>query len=468
LLTTTGNLNKQILKLAWPLLLQNLCRSLAIAVLDSFWIGKISSEHLAALTVGTFLSWGAYALGEMVSIGTNSLTAQAVGAKQTDSARHIATLNLVNALFAGIIIALIMLPLLPLLYHLIQLDAAKSGLANDFLLPVLLLLPCAILFETGSAIFRGHGNTKTPFRLLLMVFGLKALLSPALIFWADFGISGASFATMFSYGSVFIIELFLLKKHSHISGLKNKAQNIFRDVKYNWKVTKETLRIGLPLSLEGLAFSFIYVLVSRFVADFGTVGLAALGIGHRSEAIPYQVGEAFAITASIIVGQNIGAKQTDRAENGAWRVLYLSWIPMIFYSLALFIFPREIAGIFTSDQAVIEVAKVYNMIAAFSILFAMSEQIFSGAFAGAGNSLPPLAISLPITALRIPLAALLAPIYGMNGIWIAIFSTSVTKGVLLAFWFKLGRWKKREFALGKKVEEHIESHIDLPTAGREI
>jgi len=428
--------------------------------MDSFWIGKISSEHLAALTVGTFISWGAYALGELVSIGTNTLTSQAVGAKQQDSAKHIATLNLFNAVITGIIIALIMIPIVPFLYQLINLDTVKSGLANDFLIPVLILLPCTILFETGSAIFRGHGNTHTPFKLLLFVFGIKAVLSPVLIFWAGLGISGASFATMISYGSVFLIELYLLKKHGHISSLKNKAQNIFKDVRYNWKVTKETIRIGIPLSLEGLAFSFIYVLVSRFVSDFGTVGLAALGIGHRAEAIPYQAGEAFAITASIIVGQNIGAMQTDRAEKGAWRVLYLSWIPMSIYGIILFIFPKEIAAIFTTDTAVIETAKVYNMIAAFSIFFAMCEQIFSGAFAGAGNSIPPLAISLPLTALRIPLAAILAPLYDMNGIWIAIFSTSIAKGIFLAFWFKLGRWKKKKFTLGKQIEEPTESPIE--------
>lgn len=100
------------------------------------------------------------------------------------------------------------------------------------------------------------------------------------------------------------------------------------------------------------------------------------------------------------------------------------------------------------------------MIAAFSIFFAMSEQIFSGAFAGAGNSLPPLAIYLPVTALRIPLAAILAPEYGMNGIWIAIFATSITKGILIAFWWRLGRWKNRKFALGKKPEEPTESPIE--------
>ena len=450
MLTTSGNLNIQIIKLAWPVFFQNLGRSLAIAILDSFWIGKLGSEYLAAITVGSFLSWGAYALGELVPIGTNALVAQAVGAKQEDSAKHIGTLNLFNAVFLGIAIALILLPLLPLLYSFTNLDAEKSTLANQFLLPILLLLPCVILFETGSSVFRGHGNTQTPFRLLLLVFGLKAVLSPILIFPAKLGMSGASLATMISYGSVFLLELFLLKKSRYITSLKNKLNSIINEARYNWKVTRETIKIGLPLSLEGLAFSFIYVFVSRYVADFGTVGLAALGIGHRSEAIPYQVGEAFAITASIVVGQNIGAGNPDRAEKGAWRVLLISWFPMVFYSITLFFFPAQIAGIFTSDITVIETAKVYNMIAAFSIFFAMSEAVFAGAFAGAGNALPPLLIYLPLTALRIPLCALFAPIYGMNGIWIAIFSTSIMKGILIAIWFKLGRWKKRKFVLAKQ------------------
>lgn len=460
MLTTSGNLNRQIIRLAWPVFFQNLGRSLAIAILDSFWIGKLGSEHLAAIAVGTFLSWGAFSLGSLVPIGTNALVSQAVGAKDEDSARHIGTLNLVNSVIWGLLIAAIMIPLLPVLYGFTNLDTPKAELANEFLFPILVLLPALILFETGGAIFRGHGNTKTPFRLLLVVFALKIILSPLLIFTFNLGIRGASIATMVSYGSVFLIELLLLKKRGLISSVKKKFSLIIKDLKYNWKVTKETIKIGLPLSLEGLAFSFIYIFVSRYVADFGTTGLAALGIGHRSEAIPYQVGEAFAVTASIIVGQNIGAGNIDRANKAAWRVLFLSWIPMAFYGLALFFFPAQIAGIFTTDQAVIETAKMYNMIAAFSIFFAMSEQIFSGAFAGAGNSLPPLAIFLPVTALRIPLAAILAPIYGMNGIWIAIFTTSIAKGILIAAWWSLGRWKKRKFALGKKSEEVIESPME--------
>jgi putative MATE family efflux protein len=460
LLTTSGNINKQIVKLAAPVFMQNLARSLAVAILDSYWIGKISSEHLAALAVGTFLSWGAFALGELIPIGTNALVSQSVGAKDEFSAKEIGTLNLINSVIWAVIIGIILIPLLPVLYNFTNLDVTKSVLANEYLYPIIILLPALILFETGSAIFRGHGNTKTPFKLLLVVFGLKSVLSPLLIFTFQLGIKGASLATMISYGSVFIIELVLLKKRNHILSLKEKIISILNKINYNLKITKETVKIGLPLSLEGLAFSFIYVFVSRYVAEFGTTGLAALGIGHRSEAIPYQIGEAFAVTASIVVGQNIGAGNYLRAEKGAWRVLLISWIPISLYSAILFFFPAEVAAIFTDDNSVIEAAKIYNMIAAFSIFFAMSEQIFTGAFAGAGNSLPPLVIYLPITALRIPLSAYLAADYGINGIWFAIFSTSILKGILIAFWWKLGRWKTKKFTLKSAKVDLLESPVD--------
>lgn len=460
MLTTSGNLNKQIIKLAWPVVLQNLGRSLAIAVLDSFWIGKLGAEFLAAVTVGSFLSWGVFALSEMVPIGTNSLVSQAIGAKETNSARYIGTLNLFNAVLLGIIISSIVYPVLPLLYHFTNIDASKASLANNYLLPILIFLPLIILFETGNAIFRGNGNTKTPFVLLIIAYSIKVVLTPLLIFTANLSIAGASLATMISYGITFLIELYLLKKNNLISSIKKKSVDLIKNTQYNLKVTFQSIKIGLPLSMEGLAFSFIYIFVARYVADFGTTGLAALGIGHRSEAIPYQVGEAFAITASIIVGQNIGARNLNRAETGAWRVLFISWIPMFFYGLVLFFFPVQVAGIFTTDTNVIAAAKIYNMIAAFGIFFAMCEAIFAGAFAGAGNSLPPLAIYLPITALRIPLCAMLAPIYGITGIWIAIFSTSIAKGILIAFWFRLGRWKRRKFEFGKEPAVQLETPVE--------
>jgi Na+-driven multidrug efflux pump len=89
----------------------------------------------------------------------------------------------------------------------------------------------------------------------------------------------------------------------------------------------------------------------------------------------------------------------------------------------------------------------------------MSEQIFTGAFAGAGNSLPPLAIYLPLTILRIPLCALLSEPFGISGIWYAIFASTILKGILIAFWWRLGRWKSRRFELGVKTRPAVDSPV---------
>ncbi len=452
MLTGEKSLNKEIISLAWPAVLQTLVRS-SVPIIDSYWIGKLGPEHLAAITVGSFLSWGVFAMGELLPIGTNSLVAQSVGAKQPETTKHIATTNLIASLFYGLMIAGVIIPLLPYLYQLTNLDAGKSVLANMYLFPLLIGFPAMLLFETGNSIFRGNGDTQTPFRLLVVAVVLKLTLCPLLIFGFDgnlqLGMSGASISSIISYGSAFVIGFYLLKKRSLVLKIREKFFAFFKDIKFNWKVIKETVKIGIPLSLEGLYFVMIYVVISRFVSDFGTVGLAALGIGHRSEAIPYQVGEGFSITATIVVGQNIGAQNPDKAEKSAWRVLYFSWVPMLFYGALLFFGASWVAGVFTDNLAVIETAKVYNQIAAFSIFFAAAESVFTGAFAGAGNSIPPLLISLPITGLRIPLCAIFAPIYGMNGVWIAIFTTTIIKGVIISIWFKRGKWKERKFALAK-------------------
>lgn len=462
----TKSLNKEIITLSTPAVLQAIVRS-SIPIIDSFWIGKLGSEHLAAITVGGFLSWGLFALGATIPIGTNALVAQARGASEKDTSELIAATNLIISLIWGFLISITIFPMLPFLYELSHLDETKSLLADAYLFPLLAGFSAIILFETGNSIFRGNSDTKTPFKLLLIAIVLKLFLTPLLIFGTGqkmiMGMSGAPVATVISYSFSFIIGLIILKKRKLISTF-SLVLKFFRNKAYELlKILKTTIKIGFPLALEGVTFVAIYVFVSRYVADFGTVGLAALGIGHRAEAIPYQVGEGFSVTASILVGQNIGALNPNRAEKSAWRILWISCVPMFLYSLLLFIFPAEISAIFTSDKDVIEAAKAYNIIASFCIFFAMTESIFTGAFAGAGNSLPPLIISLPITAMRIPLCAIFTPLYELNGIWIAIFSTMVLKGIIIALWFKKGNWKKRKFELAHPptAETNPLEYIDL-------
>jgi Na+-driven multidrug efflux pump len=74
------------------------------------------------------------------------------------------------------------------------------------------------------------------------------------------------------------------------------------------------VRVGLPTAVTGVVFSNIYVFLTRTTTKFGTPALAALGVGHRVESWSYMVGVGFGAAAAAIVGQNLGARQVDRAE----------------------------------------------------------------------------------------------------------------------------------------------------------
>ncbi|MBI5402974.1 MAG: MATE family efflux transporter [Ignavibacteriae bacterium] len=430
---------KLILSLAVPAVLQTVVKSL-FAIVDAFWVGKMGSLELASITVATFMVWGILALGEIIATGTNSMIAHSTGAEKHELSKEIGSLNIVNTFFHTIILAVVLIPLLPLFYYIMNLSAEQSKLAGEYLVTLIIGFPCITLLSTVTAIFRGYGDTKTPFYLLILAIVLNIFLAPLLIFGISghfaFGMKGAAASSLVSYFISFVIGYRLLRKRDLTSKINH--------YKFDFKILKETLRIGMPVALNGIAFSLIYIFVSRFVADYGTVGFASLGIGHRSESLAYQITVGFGLASTILVGQSMGAKNTPKAERLAWKIFGVAAFAIIIYSAALFIFSREIAMIFSSDADVIKTASTYNRIAAIVQIFSAAEVIFGGAFAGAGDTLPTAVIGFPLNFLRIPLAAYFSYLWGLNGIWIAICLSVVLKGILTVIWFNTGRWKKRK------------------------
>ena len=447
---------KIIFALAIPAVLQTIVRSLFV-IIDAFWVGKLGSKELAAITVATFLVWGILALGEMVAVGTNSLVAQRTGANDIGMAKKISSLNILNTLFFSIFLGLAIIPILPLMYWFMNLQQPEILLANKYLITLLIGLPCITLLSTSSAIFRGYGDTKTPFYMFVFAVVLNIFLAPLFIFgingFLKFGMTGAAFSTLISFLTAFIISFIILQKRNLIEKLRN--------LKAGWKIFLETIKIGVPVAINGVAFSLIYVFVARFVSDYGTVGFAALGIGHRSESIAFQMCVGFSLAATIMVGQNVGAGDVKKAERLAWKIFGYGAIIMIGYATLLFIFSGEVARFFIDDNEIIKAASVYNKFAASVMIFSAAEVILGGAFSGAGNTTPTVVIGLPINFMRIPLCAIFSPLYGLYGIWFAICVTVVLKGVLVMLWFKKGNWKKKKIAFAEIPPAIEKSHYEL-------
>ena len=211
-------------------------------------------------------------------------------------------------------------------------------------------------------------------------------------------------------------------------------------------VVHRIIKIGIPPSIAGIVFSIVYLFINRITAHFGTQSIAALGIGNRMESLSYMTCFGFSIAAATLVGQNLGAGKPERASQSAWRTVYITSFITGGVSILFLSLPKAISSFFITDSQVIPIAVDYLRILSISQVFMAWEIVLEGAFSGAGDTLPPMMVSLPGSILRIPLAYLLAMTLGLgiNGVWWSITLTSIVKGILLAFWFKQGKWKKRQ------------------------
>jgi Na+-driven multidrug efflux pump len=203
------------------------------------------------------------------------------------------------------------------------------------------------------------------------------------------------------------------------------------------------LRIGAPGMAVGVLFSTVYMFLSGIAARLGTVPLAVLGLGNRSESLTYLVSNGFAAATATMVGQNLGAGRPERAERAAW----LSALWMGLYGLViggvLVAWPHWILSLFTSDTAVLELGTNYVRVLGTCQSLMAIEIVFENAFSGAGDNVPPMVISVPMNVLRVPLVLWVVRVQhaGMLGIACVLVSTAMARGILAAVWFRRGGWK---------------------------
>ncbi len=441
---TSGNITGNIFRLAWPAVTSMFLETF-FSIANAFWVGKLGAVSLAAVISSVFVIWIIYSLASIISVGVVALISRSIGAKDPEQAGYISSQAFQFAIISASLLTLTGIILTPQFFNLMGTEKEVSLIGTKYLRIIFLGAPFFFLIDTLSGVFRASGDTKTPLRVALIAVGLNIILDPVLIFglgpFPELGATGAAIATVTSQ----FLGVLLFKRHIDKGKLPFKL-DIMKRVKIDFKTVLRIIKIGLPTSIAGIVFSLVYLFLNKITAHFGTEAVAALGIGNRSESLSYLTCFGFSMAAATLVGQNLGAKKPDRAEKSAWRTVLIVVFITGFISLMFFSFPQYISAFFISDEKVTRIAVKYLQILGLSQIFMAIEIVLEGAFSGAGNTLPPMIVSVPGSILRIPLAYLLAIKLnlGVSGVWWAITLTSMVKGIVLAFWFKLGKWKSRE------------------------
>ena len=430
-----GPLRRAIWNVAWPAMASQALLFLAsyadLMMLQHF----VGDEAAAGQTIGWTMLWLINSTAEIFNVGLTAVIARRVGEGRHDEARRVACIGLSAAAVASVAVGVAGWMLAPKIAGFSSFSGEAAGYTQDYLRVIFLGAPIFFLMRGFEGVFRGHGDTLRPLRAGSVAMVLNLILNPILILGLRLEVTGAAIATVASFG----VTMTLLARAAWTRNLVCWAPAL------DFRLIGRIVRIGLPLSLYGIVFSIVYQFIFRYTAQAGgDAANTAIGHGLRMEAIVFMTSIGFSAAAAAAVGQNMGAGQLRRAHEAAWLCARYAVIIAGSWGLLLFLVPLEwiqfLVGAGNVETAVY--TKLFLQIVAASMAFTAAEIALEGAFAGAGNSVPPMVIGVPFTILRIPLAWFLwKPMgLGLTGIYLAITISSIIRGILIPLWFARGRW----------------------------
>jgi len=439
-----GSIPRAIFRLAWPAVASTLMHA-SLNTTDAFWVGKLGPAAMAAVFASGFIIWLIFSLSDMISVGLTALVARFFGAGNRSEANEIARQGMAFGLLTACVLGggglIAAQPLLRLVG--VELDVQTIG--AGYMRIALAGIPIFFGLFLINSILSGAGDTQTPMRLTLTSIVLNMILDPLLILgigpFPRLEVNGAALATVIAEAVAFAIGLALVIRGR--SGIRLTYDSRFRlSPTTIWRV----LRIGIPSSISWVTFSLVYVVITRIAAIFGTPAIAALGVGTRLESFSYMTAGGFSVAAATLVGQNLGASQPGRAERATWTTASIIFGFTGVLALVFLLIPHRLVAVFNSDPTVIQIGASYLRIIAIAQILQGTGQIMSGAFRGAGDTVPPMVFTTITAVLRIPTAYLLAVVLGLGvqGVWLTISFAMTALGLLLIIWFKRGKWKEHK------------------------
>jgi putative MATE family efflux protein len=436
-----GNINRAIILLAIPMILEMVMESL-FAVVDIYFVSTVGVNAIAAVGLTESLMTITYSLGWGLAMGTTAMVSRRIGEKDNKGA----AISAVQAIYLGIIISL---PIVAtgIFYadDLLQLMGASAAVVEEGAVYTQLLFASnliIILIFLINGVFRGAGDAALAMRTLTIANGINIVLDPLLILgigpFPELGLKGAAIATIIGRSTGVCYQFYHLFKSKGIIKIHREYW------KWQFDVVKKLIKLSSEVTAQFIIGSASWIFLMRIISTFGSTALAGYTIAVR--VIIFTILPAWGLSnaAATMVGQNLGAKQPERAEKAVWQTGLFNVVFMGAVMVVYLVFSKEIAGFFTDDKGVIASAAECLFIISLGYLFYAFGMVLVQAFNGAGDTRTPTYMHFFIFwMIQIPLAYFLAIKFGFNapGVYWAIVITESIFTIVGYFLFKKGRWK---------------------------
>lgn len=436
---TEGKVWKVIVRFALPLLVGNLLQQF-YNITDSIIVGQfLGKEALAAVSASFFIYYFIISLVIGVGSGTTVVISQLFGAKQYQKVQLAFSSFFIFMLVGGIILSIAGIIFAEPVFRLTNTPEEVIPQAVAYFRIYIGGTFLFVTFNSIISILRGVGESVRPMLFILITTVLNIAFDLLFILVFKWGIEGAARATVVSQGIGMCIALAYVNNTHPLLSIKKQ------DMLFDWKLFKESLKIGLPTSVQQCAIALGLIALLGIVNSFGTNTLTAYGAAGKIDTIITQAILTLSGALAAFCGQNIGAGRLDRVKKGVQFTMYTNIALGLLTFAAVYLFGNEMMRIFTKDIDVVAIGKEYLLIIGGFFIVHGALNVYNGALRGAGDTLFPMITSLVcLWLIRIPLAYYLSSWLGRNGIWWAI-GISITIGLIVTFvYYKMGFWKRRK------------------------
>ncbi len=440
---TKMKLGRSIILLAIPTVLEMMMESL-FAICDIFFVSRLGAEATATVGITESLMTIVYAIGMGLSMATTSIVSRRIGEHKFLKA----SISAFQAILLGVLISFPFFTVGAIAPKQILAFMGASNLVIEtgYIYTGILIGSNVIilLLFINNAIFRSAGDAIVSMFVLFFANLLNIILDPCFIFgfgpFPELGITGAAVATSIGRGLAVILQFYLFIRK------KRKIQITKNTVLVDLKIIARLIKLSVGGISQFLIATSSWVGLYMIMTKLGDEVVAGYTIAIR--VIIFSILPAWGLSnaASILVGQNLGAKQPKRAEHSVWiislvNMAFLSLVGICFYFAA-----PLIMQIFTNEKDILDVGVLCLQILCFGYLFYALGMVMSQAFNGAGDTYTPTLLNLIcFWIVEIPLAYYLSSVALMNekGVFISILIAESMLGIFSLLLFKRGKWKTK-------------------------
>lgn len=438
---TEGNVIKLLFAFAAPLFVSNALQAI-YNIVDMIVVGQvIGGTGMSAVATGgnilhilTFLAMGFSSAGQVIiakEVGEDNMGA----VKKTIGTMF--TLLLSMALGMAVLCFIIR----DWMLHLVNTPAEAYAYTMDYTVICIIGLLFIYGYNCVSAIMRGMGDSKRPFMFVAIAAVINTILDILFVAVFKMEVTGAALATVIGQGFSFVFAVYYLFRNKEAFGFDFKPASFIPD----GNQCRKLFALGIPMAMQSAAISISQTVVAAWVNSFGVVYSAIAGILGKLNMMMGIMSNAITTAAASMVGQNLGARKFKRIPQILGSAFTGSLILAILCGIIVKMFPNQIFGLFTQDEAVLAAASIIILPVLLNFLGAATRCFAFGIINGSGNSRLNLLVAILDGMIgRVGIAYLLGWAAGLGpvGFWLGDALAGFMPGVIGGVFYMKGSWKK--------------------------